>query len=92
MSRTRLTIFMIVALVTVVSARLINHRSNHFTIDDIIPWGLIGLFIFIYLINELARVKREKRNQKQEFVNERRQLILDSVRKPTNKNSGTLNE
>jgi len=89
-----LTAVLVVALLTsyAIYSRLSDNGSNHFRINIIIPWGLIAVFISFYLFSEFNRVKRAKRDYRREYMNERRQQILDNVIKAKNKNSDNKNE
>ena len=48
-----------------------------------VPWGLIAIFISFYLFREFNRVKKAKRQNRRERLNERRQQLLDNVLKKT---------
>jgi high-affinity Fe2+/Pb2+ permease len=72
-------------------ARLNNNGSNQFQINIMVPWGLIAVFISFYLFKEFNRVKRAKREERRENLNERRQELLDNVLKK-NKHTETNND
>jgi len=65
---------------------LINQESSQFRINLIVPFGLIAIFISLYLFSEFNRVKRAKRYERREQVNERRNEMVDKVIKAKNKN------
>ena len=65
---------------------LINQESSQFRINLIIPFGLIAIFISLYLFSEFNRVKRAKRYERREQLNERRNEMVDKVIKAKNKN------
>ncbi len=66
-------------------ARLNSPGSNQPQLNIMVPWGLIAVAISFYLFKELNRVKKAKRDERREYINERRQEILDNVVKK-NKN------
>jgi hypothetical protein len=82
-----LTIILVVALLIsyIVFERLSHSGVSPFRVNIIVPWGLIAVFISFYLFNESNRVKKAKREERREYMNERRQQILDGVIKPKNK-------
>ena len=45
----------------------------------VVPWGLIAIFISIYLFREYNRVRRAKKEERKRYLNEHRQKILDNV-------------
>jgi len=55
-----------------------------------VPWGLIAVFISFYLFREFNRAKKAKREERREYMNERRKAILDSIVKK-NKNADNEN-
>ena len=65
---------------------LINQESSQFRINLIVPFGLIAIFISLYLFSEFNRVKRAKRYERREQLNERRNEMVDKVIKAKNKN------
>lgn len=56
-----------------------------------VPWGLIAVFISFYLFKEFNRVKRARREERRDYLNERRQELLDNVLKK-NKNTDSKND
>ena len=89
-----LTGILIVALLIgyAIYARLSGNASNHFRINIIVPSGLMAVFITFYLFSEFNRVRRAKRDERRENMNERRQQILDNVIKGKDKNSDNKND
>ena len=77
--------FIIGALVAVlifgyaVYSRLVSHGTDHSQINILVPWGLIAIFISFYLFGEFNRVRRAKRDERREYLNDRRQEIIDNV-------------
>jgi len=60
-------------------ARLNSPGFNQPQINIMVPWGLIALSVSFYLFKELNRVKKAKRDERREYINERRQGMLDDV-------------
>jgi hypothetical protein len=54
----------------------------------VVPWGLIAIFISLYLFKENNRIKRAKYENRREYMNRHRQELLDNVLKK-NKNSSS---
>jgi len=52
-----------------------------------VPWGLIAIFISFYLFREFNRVKKAKRENRREYMNERRKELLDNVLKKNKKST-----
>lgn len=46
-----------------------------------IPWGLLAIGISLYLFYEYNRVKKAKRKERRERMNEHRQGLLDKLLK-----------
>lgn len=44
-----------------------------------VPGVAVGAFISLYIFRESNRVKRAKREERREYLNERRQELLDNV-------------
>jgi len=86
-----ITMILVVALLIsyVVAERSIKPGPSPFRINIIVPWGLIAVFISLYIFNESNRMKRAKREERREYMQERRQELLDNVVKGKNKNSET---
>lgn len=86
-----LTIVLVAALFLcyAIYARLNRPQSDHFQIHIVVPWGLMAIFISFYLFREFNRVKKAKREERREYLNQRRQELLDNVLK---KNKETKNE
>lgn len=66
-------------------ARLDNPGANHPQMTIMLPWGLIPIFISFYLFREFNRVKKAKRTERREYMDERRREILNSVLKKKKK-------
>ena len=91
----RILIGVLIALLFIsyaIYARLANHGSNHSQINILVPWGLMAVFISFYLFGEFNRVKKARREERREYMNERRQEILNKVIKEKNKNTNTKND
>lgn len=50
-----------------------------------IPWGFIGIYISFYIFKEYHRSKRAKREERREYLNQRRQELLHNVTKSKKK-------
>jgi hypothetical protein len=50
-------------------------------VQIVVPWGLIAIFISLYLFKENNRVKRAKYENRREYMNRHRQELLDNVLK-----------
>lgn len=48
---------------------------------------MVAIFISFYLFSEFNRVRRAKRENRREYMNERRQEILDNVLKKNKKST-----
>ena len=68
-----------------------NSGSGHTKITIVVPYGLIAAFISFYLFKEYNRVRRAKRENRREYMNERRQEILNDIFK-NNKESAQKND
>jgi hypothetical protein len=85
-----LGIFILALIVlTGIFVRQTNSGSDRNQITIVVPWGLIAIFISLYLFREHNRVKKAKRENRREYINERRQELLDNVVK---KNKNTKKE
>lgn len=87
----QLTVILVAALLIsyIVFERLSNNGASTFRINIIVSWGLIAVFISFYLFNEFNRIRKAKREERKEYMNEHRQQILNGVIKSRNKNSAT---
>lgn len=87
-----LTVVLVAALFFgyAVFARLNSPTSNQPQINIMVPWGLIAVFISFYLFKEFNRAKKAKREERREYMNERRQKLLDNVLKK-NRNADDKN-
>jgi hypothetical protein len=52
-----------------------------------VPYGLIAVFISFYTFRNYNRVKREKRENRSEYMNERRQELLNDIFKKNKETS-----
>jgi hypothetical protein len=60
---------------------------NHTQIKVYIPYGLIAIFISFYVFKEHNRAKKERRENRREYMNERRQEILNDIFKRNRESS-----
>jgi L-asparagine transporter-like permease len=56
----------------------------------ILPGAAVGSLVSLYIFYESNRAKKAKRNERRDYINERRQELLDNVLKK-NKNSESKN-
>jgi hypothetical protein len=83
-----LGIFIIPLIILVaVFSRLTNSGSDRNQLNIVVPWGLIAIFISLYLFKEYNRVKKAKRETRREYMNQRRQELLDNVLKKNKKST-----
>ena len=66
------------ALIILISNLVIKYQSGA-RINVVIPWGLILIFMSLYLFRQYNRARKEKRENRREYMNERRQEILDDI-------------
>jgi hypothetical protein len=57
-----------------------------------IPWGIIAIFISLYIFYEYNGVQKAKHNERRRERNERRQGLLDKTLKSGTKKSDTSNK
>jgi hypothetical protein len=69
----------------VIFQRVSHPGSSGFRINFIVPWGLIAVVISFYFFGETNKVRRAKRDERREHIDERRQEILDNLRKQKEK-------
>ena len=62
------------------TAKFVNGRIN-----IVVPWGLIAIFISLYLFREYHRVRRAKREDRREYMNQHRQELLNNIFKKNKK-------
>jgi hypothetical protein len=79
---------LILALIILIAVftRLTNTGSQY-RINIVVPWGLIAIFISLYIFREYNRVTKAKRDNRREYMNERRQELLDNVTKKNKKSA-----
>jgi len=71
-----------------VYSRLANNFGSHpYRVNIVVPWGLIAIFISLYIFREYNRVTKAKRENRREYMNERRQELLDNVVKKNKKST-----
>ena len=80
-------IFGIIVLIMLIGlfVRITNDGSSHSGIRFYIPLGFIAIFISFYIFREYNRVLKAKREERREYLNQRRQEILENVIKSKNK-------
>ena len=54
-------------------------------ISFVVPWGMIAIFISLYLFKEYNRVKKAKTENRREYMNKHRQELLDNILKKNKK-------
>lgn len=87
--KTRVLIIVLVTALLVgyiVFQRVSNSGSSGGT-NIIVPWGLIAIVISFYFFGETNRVRKAKRDERREHIEERRQEILDNLRKKKGKDT-----
>lgn len=52
-----------------------------------IPWGIIAIFISFYIFKEYNRVHQAKRRERRDYINQRRQELLENVLKAKTNNT-----
>jgi amino acid permease len=74
---------LILALIVLMAVfvRFFNYGSG--LINLVVPWGLIAIFISLYLFEEYNRVRKAKRENRREYMNQHRQELLDGILKKT---------
>src|SRR5579871_4495418 len=90
----RIILGIFIAVLLFLIARFVwvaNSPSDHRRINIIVPWGLIAIFISLYLFKEYNRANKERRENRREYMNQRRQELLDDVLKK-NKKTGSEEE
>jgi len=86
--RVFLAAFVIILFVLVAIFLRSNHsRPDQYRVHIFVPWGMVAIFISFYLFSEFNRVRRAKRENRREYMNERRQEILDNVLKKNKKST-----
>ena len=63
----------------VIQAR--NAGADHVRINILVPYGLIAGFISFYYFRKYNQDKKAKRENRREYLNERRQELLDNILK-----------
>ena len=79
----------IVALVILIAVftRLSNSGLGHNQVNIVVPWGMIAIFISLYLFREFNRIRKAKRENRREYMNKRRQELLDNLLKKDRKST-----
>jgi hypothetical protein len=78
-------------ILTAKYVRLSNSGLGPGRINLVVPWGMIAIFISLYLFREYNRVRKAKRENRREYMNKHRQELLDNILKK-NKNSDQKSE
>ncbi|HEV3412084.1 MAG TPA: hypothetical protein VG101_06380 [Puia sp.] len=87
-ARIILGIFILALIILIADfVRLSNTGTGHNRINIVVPWGLIAIFISLYLFKEYNRVRKAKRENRREYMNERRQELLDNLLKKDKKST-----
>jgi hypothetical protein len=66
-------------ILTAKFVRLDNTGLGLGRINLIVPWGLIAIFISLYLFREYNRVRKAKRENRREYMNKHRQELLENI-------------
>ena len=75
-------------ILTGIYSRLANNfGSQSYRVNIVVPWGLIAIFISLYIFREYNRVTKAKRENRREYMNERRQELLDNLLKKDKKSN-----
>jgi hypothetical protein len=84
----------ILALIALIGdlVRVYNQGSGRGQVNIVVPWGLIAIFISFYLFKEHNRVRKAKRENRREYMNERRQELLENLLKKNKKATPPDNE
>jgi hypothetical protein len=82
----RVLIFALIIL-TGVFIKVSNQVSGRNQLNIVVPWGLIAIFISFYLFKEYNRVRKAKHENRREYMNERRQELLDNLLKKNKKSA-----
>lgn len=79
----------IIALIILIAvySGLANFGSHQYRVNIVVPWGLIAIFISLYIFREYNRVTKAKRDNRREYMNERRQELLDDLLKKNKKSN-----
>jgi hypothetical protein len=81
-----LGIFIIALIIlTAKFLRLDNSGLGLGQINLAVPWGMIAIFISLYLFREYNRVKKAKRENRRDYMNKHRQELLDNILKKNKK-------
>jgi hypothetical protein len=80
---------LIAALIILIAifTRLSKSGSGNNRVSIVVPWGMIAIFISLYLFNEFNRIRKAKRENRREYMNERRQQLLDNLLKKNKKST-----
>ena len=65
---------------------------NHIEMKIYISWGIIAIFISFYIFYEYNRVKKAKKNERRDELNNRRKELLNNILKSKKKNSNPHND
>lgn len=78
-------LILVLIVLMAVFVRFFNYGSGQISL--VVPWGLIAIFISLYLFEEYNRVKKAKRKNRREYMNQHRQELLDGVLKKNKKST-----
>lgn len=79
-------------ILTGVFIRVSNQGTGRNQLNIVVPWGLIAIFISFYLFKEYNRVRKAKYENRREYMNERRQELLDNLLKKNKKSASPDNK
>ena len=80
-----LGVFLIALLTLIAVFAGMTNSGSQYRVNIIVPWGRIAIFISLYIFREYNRVTKAKRENRREYLNERRQELLDNVVKKNKK-------
>jgi hypothetical protein len=52
----------------------VTHQGGVF-----VPWGLMALFISFYLFSETNRVRKARREERRDYMNEQRKKLIEDI-------------
>jgi|SRR5450432_2148457 len=82
-NKTRILIIVLVIVLLVgyvIYQRVSNPGSSGYRVNFFVPWGLIAVVMSFYFFSETNRVRKAKRDERREHIDERRQEILTTLR------------
>lgn len=84
----RIILIIFIAALIILTARFVrlsNSGLGSGQINIVVPWGMIAIFISLYLFREYNRVRKAKRENRREYMNKHRQQLLDNILKKNKK-------